>query len=63
MIAFVCPTIDAGGQSAGSVSNVLAGQAFSSVVRRDGSCFGRSTLTSLMFDCEDAWLYPKLPTG
>ena len=43
---------DAAGQPAGLVLNCAAVHAFCSVVRREGSCLGRSTLTSLMF----AWV-------
>ena len=52
MIAFACPMFDAAGQPAGFVLNCAAVHAFCSVVRREGSCLGRSTLTSLMF----AWV-------
>src|ERR1039457_6336045 len=49
--AFACPTTDAAGQPAGFVLNCAAVHAFCNVVRREGSCFGRSTLTEAMFDC------------
>ena len=49
VIAFACPTIDAGGHAAGLALNVAAGHAFCSVVSREGSCLGRSTLTFAMF--------------
>ena len=52
MIALACPMIDAGGHPAGLVLNCAAVHAFCSVVRREGSCLGRSTLTLLMF----AWV-------
>src|ERR1700735_894369 len=51
VIAVACPITDAGGHVAGFVSNSFSVHAFCSVVKRDGSCFGRSTLTRLMFDC------------
>ena len=56
MIALACPMIDAGGHPAGLVSNCAAVHAFCSVVRREGSCSGSSTLTLLMF----AWV-PSAP--
>ena len=49
MVAVACPTIEAAGQLAGFASNVAAKHAFCRVVRRDGSCLGRSTLTLAMF--------------
>jgi len=42
-----CPMTDSGGQLAGFVSNALAVHAFCSVVKREGSCLGSSTLTDL----------------
>ena len=48
-MAFTVPTIDAAGQSAGFASNVAAVHAFCSVVRREGNCLGRSTLTLVIF--------------
>ena len=63
MIAFACPTIDAGGQFAGFASNTFAEHAFCNVVNLDGSCFGRSTLTDSIFDCDEAWFAPRLPVG
>ena len=56
MIALACPMIDAAGQPAGFASNCAAVHAFCSVVRREGSCLGSSTLTLLMF----AWV-PSAP--
>jgi hypothetical protein len=49
VIASALPTTDATGQVAGFASKVAAKQAFCSVVRRAGSCLGKSTLTDLMF--------------
>ena len=49
VFARTIPMIDAAGQFAGFASNVAAVHAFCNVVKRDGSCFGRSTLTSAMF--------------
>ena len=46
MIAFACPMSDAAGHPAGLVLNCAAVHAFCSVVSREGSCLGRSTLTS-----------------
>ena len=46
------PITDAAGQFDGFASNVAATHAFCSVVNREGSCLGRSTLTLAMFDCE-----------
>ena len=46
------PMNEADGQPAGLASNCAAVQAFCSVVNRDGSCIGSSTLTFVMF----AWL-------
>ncbi len=43
------PTSEAAGQPAWVRSNVATGHALCSVVRRDGSCSGNSTLTDLMF--------------
>jgi hypothetical protein len=43
------PTTDAGGQVAGFVSNCAAGQAFCSVVSREGSCRGSETFANVMF--------------
>ena len=51
VIAVACPTRDAGGQVAGLVLKVESTQAFCSVVRREGSCLGRSTFTERMFAC------------
>ena len=50
-MAFAYPMFDAAGHPAGLVLNCAAVHAFWRVVRRDGSCLGRSTLTSLMFAC------------
>src|SRR6202167_3532688 len=49
VLAFAIPTIDAAGHPAAFASNCAAVQAFCSVVNRDGSCLGRSTLTKAMF--------------
>src|SRR5580692_6506671 len=49
VVAVACPTIDAAGHPAGLASNVASGQAFWSVVRREGSFLGSSTLTREMF--------------
>ena len=49
MIAFAWPITDAAGHPAGLASNCAAVHAFCNVVRRDGSCLGRSTLTFAMF--------------
>ena len=43
--------IDAAGQPAGFASNCAAVHAFCSVVSREGSCLGSSTLTLAMFAC------------
>ena len=47
MCTTACPMTDSGGQLAGFVSNALAVHAFCSVVKREGSCLGSSTLTDL----------------
>ena len=52
VMAFAVPTREAAGQVAGFVLNVLSVHAFCSVVRREGSCFGRLTLTERML----AWV-------
>ncbi len=49
VFALTIPTIDAAGQPAGFASNCAAVHAFCSVVSREGSCLGRSTLTCAMF--------------
>ena len=49
VLALTIPTIDAAGHSAGFASNVCAVHAFCSVVSREGSCLGSSTLTCAMF--------------
>ena len=59
VIAFACPTTDAAGQPAGLVLNCAAVHAFCSVVRREGSCLGSSTLTC--FDVR-VWV-PSGPVG
>ena len=61
--AVACPTTEAAGQPAGFASNWEDVQAFCSVVNRDGSYLGSSTLTLAMFDCELAWLAPSGPVG
>ena len=43
------PTTDAAGQLAGFALKIAAGHAFCSVVSREGSCLGSSTLTFAMF--------------
>ncbi len=45
------PITDAAGQLAGFASNTAAVHAFCSVVSREGSCLGSSTLTFAMFAC------------
>ena len=49
VVALACPIREAVEQAAGLALNVLAGHAFCSVDRREGSCLGRSTLTFAMF--------------
>ncbi len=49
--ACTAPITDAAGHDAGFASNVASGHAFCSVVNREGSCLGSSTLTCAMFDC------------
>src|ERR1022692_5234874 len=51
VITFACPTRESVGHAAGSAWNAAAGHAFCSVVRREGSCLGRSTLTDLKLAC------------
>ena len=45
------PTSEPAGQLTGFDANVASGQAFCSVVSREGSCAGSSTKTDLMFAC------------
>ena len=45
MIALACPITEAAGHPAGLALNCAAVHAFCSVVSREGSCLGRSTLT------------------
>ena len=49
MIALAVPINDGAGHPAGFELNCAAVHAFCNVVNREGSCFGRSTLTCLMF--------------
>ena len=49
MLALAVPTSDSAGQPAGLALNCASVHAFCSVVKREGSCLGRSTLTDLMF--------------
>src|ERR1022692_4605374 len=51
VITFACQTRESVGHAAGLAWNVAAGHAFCSVVRREGSCLGRSTLTDLKLAC------------
>src|SRR4029077_20343683 len=50
--ALALPTLDATGHTAGLALKTRAVHAFCSVVSRDGSCLGRSTLTERMFACD-----------
>src|SRR5487761_1093835 len=50
VVALACPMKDAFGQPAGFWLNCRSLQSCCSVTSREGSCFGSSTLTVLMFD-------------
>ena len=56
------PTLESAGQPAGLASNCADVHAFCSVVKRDGSCLGRSTLTDSTFDCCWPGSRPACPT-
>src|SRR5256714_8667361 len=56
VLARTPPTNEPDGHLNGSASNVAAGHALLSVVRREGSCSGNCTFTDFMFACPAAWL-------
>src|SRR6516165_4885709 len=56
VLARAPPTNEPLGHLNGSAANTASGQAFCSVVRREGSCRGSCTRTDLMFAWPDAWL-------
>src|SRR5580704_3216881 len=60
VVAVACPTIDAAGHAAGFASKTAAVHAFCSVVSRDGSALGSSTLTFAMFASYGPAGYPSL---
>src|SRR5262249_59107420 len=56
VLARAPPTNEPLGHLNGSAANTASGQAFCSVVRREGSCLGSCTSTDLMFAWPAAWL-------
>src|ERR1700722_4469648 len=60
VVAVAWPMTDAAGQLAGFASKTAAVHAFCSVVSREGSALGSSTLTRLMFASYGPAGYPSL---